>query len=195
MTIMKIFRMPTFTASVTCTAKMEIPNTDVMFVLDLTASMNCAVTSPSCDYQAPTNVATNARVVGLRKAVKCFYEALLKVNTTEVCNPAYTDDDGVFHPAAEATATSYTGTAQIRIGFVPYAVNVNVGKLLPHAYMADNVTYTTRQPTLKTTHTWAPGTPTTPSSWSSWAATRPRRWATTPSTTRGGRSWQAPTAT
>lgn len=114
MTLMRIFGMTQRNLEVSCTAKMEIPNTDVMFVLDVTGSM------------------AGTRIAGLKSAVKCFYEALLRVNTSQVCGN---------DPSSE----SYAGTAQIRIGFVPYSVNVNVGKLLPHAYLADNWDYQTRQ--------------------------------------------------
>jgi Flp pilus assembly protein TadG len=114
MTMMRIFNMQERIMEVTCTAKMEIPNTDVMFVLDTTYSMQ------------------GSKMTGLKSAVKCFYEALLRVNTPEVCT------------ASDPTATSYTGTAQIRLGFVPYGVNVNVGRLLHNDWIADQWTYQTR---------------------------------------------------
>ncbi len=114
MTIMKIFGLTERSVSVSCTAKMEIPNTDVMFVLDVTGSMS-----------------TDNKIAGLKSAVKCFYEALVRVNTTEVCG-------------SDPSATTSTTTAQIRLGFVPYSVNVNVGKLLPNAFLADSWTYQSR---------------------------------------------------
>jgi Flp pilus assembly protein TadG len=127
MTIMKIFGMTSRNLTVNCTAKMEIPNTDVMFVLDVTYSMS------------------GSRITGLKSAVKCFYEALLKVNTPEVCSTP---------PATDPAATAYTGTAQIRLGFVPYAVNVNVGKLLKNDYMADSWTYQSRTPIEQNVYAW-----------------------------------------
>jgi len=131
MTIMRIFGVTTRMLDVTCTARMEIPNTDVMFVLDMSGSMNCVAGDKSCTNNG--NVpAPGGKIGGLKTAVKCFYEALLKVNTAEVCG-----DD----PAT----TSYTQTAQIRIGFAPYSVNVNVGKLLPNGYLADQWTYQSRE--------------------------------------------------
>jgi len=114
MTLMRIFNMAQRSVSISCTAKMEIPNTDVMFVLDVTGSMD-----------------TDNKIGGLKKAVKCFYESLLRVNTTEICGN-------------DPTATSSTTTAQIRLGFVPYSVNVNVGKLLPNKFLADSWTYQSR---------------------------------------------------
>lgn len=120
MTVMKAFGMADRTINVTCSAEMAIPNTDVMFVLDVTGSMNDLI---------PGDTVT--KISGLKKAVKCFYEALERVNTTEVCGN-------------DPTATTYTGTAQIRIGFVPYSINVNVGKLLPNDYFADSWSYQSR---------------------------------------------------
>jgi Flp pilus assembly protein TadG len=131
MTIMRVFGMGSRDLAVTCTAKMEIPNTDVMFVLDVTGSMNCVAGDPLCGNNG--NVpAVGAKILGLKSAVKCFYEALLKVNTAEVCGN-------------DPTATTYSGTAQIRMGFMPYSVNVNVGKLLPNDAIANSWAYQSRQ--------------------------------------------------
>jgi len=145
MSVMRIFGMQTRNLTVTCTAKMEIPNTDVMFVLDVTGSMNCA-TSGSCPGGNNGNTpATNAKIFGLKSAVKCFYEALLRVNTSEVCGEN------------DPTATTYAGTAQIRLGFMPYSVNVNVGKLLPNTMLADQWTYQSREGVNETIYTWSLG--------------------------------------
>lgn len=121
MAVMKVFGVQQRTINVTCTADMEIPNTDVMFVLDVTGSMAWNIPGESV-----------SKISGLRSAVKCFYEALVKVNTAEVCG-------------GDPTAATYDGTAQIRIGFVPYSVNVNVGKLLPNSYLADSWAYQSRK--------------------------------------------------
>jgi Flp pilus assembly protein TadG len=139
MTLMRIFGQETRTISVTCTAKMEIPNTDVMFVLDVTFSMQ-----------------TDDRIGGLHSATKCFYEALLKVNTTEPCTPGEEESDP-YTSAEDPTSSTYDGSAQIRLGFVPYAVNVNVGKLLPTGFVADTWTYPTRRPNFTTVHAWTVG--------------------------------------
>lgn len=92
-TIMKIFGYTTVPVSVTCQATLNIPNTDVMFVLDVTGSMG---DTPSGD--------TQTKISGLRDAVKAFYSAL--------------------GPGAAS------GPGRIRYGFVPYSMNVNVGRLL-----------------------------------------------------------------
>ncbi|MET0370981.1 MAG: TadE/TadG family type IV pilus assembly protein [Sphingobium sp.] len=121
MTIMRIFGQTTKTISVTCDAEMRIPNTDVMFVLDTTGSMG------------DTNVGdTDTKMNGLKKAVKCFYEALMKVDTTADCGSTPSGGNG--------------STVQLRFGFVPYSVNVNVGKLLHNDWIADTWTYQSRSP-------------------------------------------------
>lgn len=145
MTVMRALGFSQKTVTVNCTAKMEIPNTDVMFVLDVTGSMNSTIPGD-----------TTTKITGLKTAVKCFYEALLRVNTTQVCG-------------SDPSATTYSGTAQIRIGFVPYSVNVNVGKLLPNDYLADTWDYQSRVANVSNVWTWTAGTPGSPT-WGSWPA-------------------------
>lgn len=154
MTIMKIFGMISRSVSVTCTAKMEIPNTDVMFVLDTTGSMECAPGELSCWSSAANG---SRKIDGLRSAVLCFYEALMKVNTAQVCGN-------------DPTATVASTTAQIRIGFVPYAVNVNVGKLLLQNHIANNWSYQSREAAVGTNYAWTLGTETTITGWGAWSA-------------------------
>ncbi|RYD67220.1 MAG: pilus assembly protein TadG [Sphingomonadales bacterium] len=120
MTLMRIFGRTTESLTVTCDADMRLPNTDVMFVLDTTGSMN--------DYDG-NGV---RKIDGLKVAVKCFYEIVARLDTSATCT----------------TGTPSGGTGnqvQIRFGFVPYATNVNVGRLLKTEWMADNWSYQTRQ--------------------------------------------------
>jgi Flp pilus assembly protein TadG len=154
MTVMKIFRQSQKPISVTCDAEMRLPNTDIMFVLDNTGSMDFA--SSSTD--------STMRITALRKAVKCFYETVAKYNTTADCGS--TPSGGV------------GGQVQIRFGFVPYATNVNVGRLLPTSYFANTWTYQSRKANFvdeqyvidyTTGTTTQTGTTTTiDSSWSGW---------------------------
>ncbi len=119
MTIMKIFRQSARTLTVTCDAEMALPNTDVMFVLDVTGSMAEVIPGDS-----------SRKIDGMHRAVKCFYETLAKLDTTENCG---------------TTPTGGTSSqVQIRFGFVPYSTNVNVGKLLPASYFAPTWKYQTR---------------------------------------------------
>lgn len=164
MAIMKIFGIEERDITVTCEAELAIPNTDVMFVLDTTGSMNQADDGSN---NQTTDELSNSKIVGLRQAVRCFYEALTKQNSVADCG---------------SVPSGVTQTAQIRFGFVPYAVNVNVGRLLPTEYFADNWTYQSRVPVLAPV--WAytlgsenpptfgsynnPATPSTPSSWNTY---------------------------
>ncbi|QNA83671.1 pilus assembly protein [Sphingomonas sp. So64.6b] len=121
MTLMKIFKKYTETLTVTCDAEMRLPNTDIMFVLDTTGSMASKAVSSDPD----------TKIVSLKNAVKCFYEIVARLNTDATCT----------------TGTPSGGTGdqtQIRFGFVPYATNVNVGKLLPTSYFANSWPYQTR---------------------------------------------------
>lgn len=65
MTIMKMFGYSTVTLNVSCESTLVIPNTDVMFVLDVTGSMDQI---PFGDIQS--------KISGLKQAVKDFYAAL-----------------------------------------------------------------------------------------------------------------------
>ncbi len=140
------------TLSVNCDAEMRLPNTDVMFVLDTTGSMG---DTPSGDSMT--------KIASLKIAVKCFYEIVARLDTDANCT----------------TGTPSGGTGnqtQIRFGFVPYATNVNVGKLLPTAWFADSWHYQTREPvwtvTQNTTYPNAVDTTgpsgTANNSWSAW---------------------------
>lgn len=72
MTLMKLFKSPSVALEVECEAIYEIANTDIMFVLDVTGSMNCAVGGgSSCSSEA-----TNAKIKALRTAVVSFYDTL-----------------------------------------------------------------------------------------------------------------------
>jgi Flp pilus assembly protein TadG len=65
MTLMSLFHMPDKTVTADCTADLQLPNTDVMFVLDNTRSM------------LDTNTGdTVSKMAGLRSAVTNFYNQL-----------------------------------------------------------------------------------------------------------------------
>jgi Flp pilus assembly protein TadG len=151
MTIMKIFGQTSKTITVNCDAEMRIPNTDVMFVLDTTGSMDETISGD-----------TIKKIAGLRKAVKCFYEALAKIDIDNVdCGSTPTGGN--------------SSTVQLRFGFVPYAVNANVGKLLKNEWMVDLANYQTRvaKSTPSTSSSTSQGTPalieTVNGSWGNWS--------------------------
>jgi Flp pilus assembly protein TadG len=111
--------------NVSCKSELQIPSTDVMFVLDTTGSM-----------ADPAPGSSDSKIVGLRLAASCFYETLSKENITTVS-------------AAQCGETSDPDGGgngnRLRFGFVPYAQSVNVGRLLPLNYIADNWTYQSRE--------------------------------------------------
>ena len=125
MALMQIFGEKEKVITVNCKAELRIPNTDVMFVLDTTGSMQ----------ETPVN-SNVTKIVGLRRAVKCFYEALAKQNIDDI-TPAECDE--TIDPI-----NTNSPNVQLRFGFVPYSVNVNVGRLLTHEHMVDSFTYQSR---------------------------------------------------
>lgn len=136
MTIMRVFGKTAETLSVTCDAEMRLPNTDVMFVLDVTGSMG---DTPSGDSQT--------KLQSLKDSVKCFYEIVARLDTEEVCTTG-------------APSGGTGSQTQIRFGFVPYDTNVNVGKLLKPEWFADSWEYQSREPIFeeRTETQWTEGT-------------------------------------
>ncbi len=130
MTLMNVLGFRTQTLAVACDAQLQLPNTDVMFVLDTTGSMNCVAGDTSCTNNGGTPAA-GSKIDGLKTAVKCFYEIVAQLDTNANCS----------------TGTPSGGTSsavQVRFGFMPYASNVNVGYLLPTSYFANSWTYQSR---------------------------------------------------
>ncbi len=131
MTLMRVFAQSDKTINVVCSSEMRIPNSDVMFVLDTTGSMDGSASGGTVSATNP------AKITELRTATKCFYETLTQNNIEDV-EPE--DCDETADPSTTASNTS-----QIRFGFVPYSVNVNVGRLLPLEYIADTWDYQSRK--------------------------------------------------
>ena len=121
MTLTRVIGRTTEDLQVTCEAEMRLPNTDVMFVLDNTGSM----------ASKAKNTDSQTKMEALKSSVKCFYEILARLDTTEVCT-------------GDAPAGGTSSEVQIRFGFVPYDMNVNIGKLLPSSWFADRWTYQSR---------------------------------------------------
>ena len=77
MTITKIFGTDTIDLRVTCDAKLEISNTDVMMVLDVTGSMACDPSGANCNSSATSKIAA------LRAAVVDFFDTVNSATTTD----------------------------------------------------------------------------------------------------------------
>lgn len=127
-TIMAAFGYDEFNIAVNCSAEINISNTDIVFVLDVTGSMNCAETSPGCGNNGNVESST-ALIKGLRSAVMSFYDTV---------------------------EASTSDSAQVRYGVVPYAPNVNVGFSIPRQYMADTHTYQSRVARFHWVNEWQP---------------------------------------
>lgn len=69
-TIMAAFGFDELDLSVNCTAEINISNTDIMFVLDVTGSMS------ECPDGSVCNSGPGSKIVGLRGAVMNFYDAV-----------------------------------------------------------------------------------------------------------------------
>ncbi len=70
--IMGAFGYDEFSLDVTCTADINISNTDIMFVLDVTGSMNRRPDGTSCSG----GCGSSSRLQGLRDAVLTFYDTV-----------------------------------------------------------------------------------------------------------------------
>jgi Flp pilus assembly protein TadG len=128
MTLMRVFAIPAAPVGVTCDSDMQMPNTDVMFVLDNTGSMACDPNGNNC------NSGSTSKIYGLKNAVKCFYEVLAQLKTNGTCT-------------ATNTGTGIASGTQLRFGFVPYSTNVNIGALnLAANYYATSWPYQSRMP-------------------------------------------------
>jgi Flp pilus assembly protein TadG len=133
MTIMAMFGKAPVVLTVTCQARFDVADADIMFVLDTTGSMACTTTSDSgsgcgastASYTRPDGTTgyydveeIGSKISGLRSAVLSFYDTL----------------------TANADPTTH-----IRYGFVPYTSTVNAGYLLPQAALVTRWNYQTRQ--------------------------------------------------
>jgi Flp pilus assembly protein TadG len=131
MAIMRIFGFNETAQSVSCTARLDIGDSDIMFVLDTTGSMGCT-TSAGCSSTATWTRAdgttgyytveqSNSKIQALRNAVKLFRTTL---------------------------ANNKPAASKIRYGFVPYSSTVNVGALITaksSSYIVNTANYASRE--------------------------------------------------
>ena len=133
MAIMTIFGVAPQAIPVTCQARYDVADTDVMFVLDTTGSMACTPSDPdSCgqatvSYTRPDGTTgyevqekSGSRISALRSAVLTFYDTV---------------------------ASTADPSTHFRYGFVPYTSTVNAGYAvtsLSPSYMVSSWNYDTR---------------------------------------------------
>jgi Flp pilus assembly protein TadG len=132
MTLMRVLGSEEREITVTCASEMRIPDSDVMFVLDTTGSMDGTANGASITASNPR------KIDGLKVATQCFYEILTQRNIPEVSATACGN-------TSDPSLTD-SNISTIRFGFVPYSINVNVGRLLPLDYIADTWEYQSREP-------------------------------------------------
>jgi hypothetical protein len=154
MTIMQVFGRESTLVSVSCSAELELPNADIMFVLDNTGSMNDKIPDGNNDPNDDVR-----KIDGLKVGVNCFYEILTRKD-----NPGVNDSDCQYASGEEPWAAGDVSEGvQIRFGFVPYDQNVNVGRLLPAKAIfgteaGEVVEYQTRVPNTTPVSIWTTGT-------------------------------------
>lgn len=133
MTIMTMFMADAVTLEVSCEARFDVADADVMFVLDTTGSMACTsanfCTGQTASYTRPDGTTgfyaveqQGSKLSGLRSAVLSFYDTL-----TSNIDPS----------------------TQVRYGFVTYTSTVNAGyaiTALSPDYMVTRWDYQSRQP-------------------------------------------------
>lgn len=127
MTLTQMMGFGDTTLTVTCEARLDVSDVDVMFVLDTTGSMAYAATDTSYSGQPTLSYTrtdgttgyyvqekSNARIKALRTAVLNFYDTL---------------------------AAAADPTTKIRYGLVPYTSTVNIGYQLPAGYLLTGQQY------------------------------------------------------
>ncbi|WBH16021.1 TadE/TadG family type IV pilus assembly protein [Sphingomonas radiodurans] len=134
MTVMKMFKTPDVTLNVTCEARYDVADTDVMFVLDTTGSMACPPEMSNADCTSYVNGKSTAytRPTSDTNAVSGYLGST---------GYAVTESSGAggsrigalrqavkdFYSTMAANADSST---HIRYGFVTYTSTVNAGKAI-----------------------------------------------------------------
>lgn len=119
-TIMAAFGFEDLELSVSCQADINIADTDIMLVLDVTGSMAWRPDGTNCGQDASLRwiECSGSRIGALRTAVGNFYDTI-------------------------ETATS--SAAQVRYGIVPYSMQANTGRLLNAAWLKNTHEYESRE--------------------------------------------------
>lgn len=153
MTVMKMFGFTSNTLSVTCRARYDVADTDVIFVLDTTGSMACLPSDSDSTCTAYVNAAGNNTYTRPSGSGVQGYSG-----TTAFSVP---EKDGSRIDALRTAVLSFYDTfaanadpsTHVRYGFVTYTSSVNVGKaiqevapsVLVGSASGDTATYQSRQ--------------------------------------------------
>lgn len=118
LSIMQMFGLEYITLNVECDAKLEVSNSDVMLVLDVTGSMSACPNGTEC------NSGSGSKIVGLRQAVMDFYDTM----------EAATSSDARFRLGF----TAYS--ASVNVGIDPFTND----EILDNSWVVDSWTYQSR---------------------------------------------------
>lgn len=124
MTITKVFGTEYVDVSAICDARLEISNTDVMMVLDVTGSM------ADCPNNSACNSGPGSKIVGLRQAVVDFYDTI---------NNATSND-------ARFRIGFVPYSSAVNVGLDPFTNT----EILPLNWMVDTWTYQSRTANMTT---------------------------------------------
>ncbi|MEG3159237.1 TadE/TadG family type IV pilus assembly protein [Sphingomonas sp. LB2R24] len=163
MTIMKAFMAPDVTLSVTCEARYDVADTDVLFVLDTTGSMAClpSDSEATCSAYVNTQVNNNAITSYSRPArvpadAASGYDGLDQTNGyAGTVGYAVPEKSGSRIAALRKAVVDFystmdsniQATTHVRYGFVTYSSSVNTGA----AVQAKSMGYMIGSPGARTT--------------------------------------------
>ncbi|RYY08621.1 MAG: pilus assembly protein, partial [Alphaproteobacteria bacterium] len=135
MTIMKMFGQPTRTVSVSCEARFDVADTDIVFVLDTTGSMACKPERTEDDCSTYTNGKTYTYVRPTSSNGVAGYAGTTGYAVTEETSGS--TNISRIQALRTAVTNFYAAIAKnvdtsthIRYGFVTYSSMVNAGKAI-----------------------------------------------------------------
>ncbi|MEG3122635.1 TadE/TadG family type IV pilus assembly protein [Sphingomonas sp. GB1N7] len=136
MSIMKMFKMPDVTLNLTCEARYDVADTDIMFVLDTTGSMSCL---PQDSTSACSTYVGNAGTTTYTKPADGTASGNLSVGGYPGSTGYYVPEkSGSRIAALRAAVLSFYDTmvntadptTNVRYGFVTYTSTVNAGRAI-----------------------------------------------------------------
>ena len=132
MAVMNFFGVSDRNLTVTCQARYDLADTDIMFVLDTTGSMSCV---PSAAASCANGVVSYTRADGTTG----YYNQESSGSKIQGVRDAVVLFDDTMRANADATT-------HFRYGFVTYSSAVNVGSIIPSQYLQNTTwTYQSRQ--------------------------------------------------
>ncbi len=130
MTITKMFGTNAITISVTCQARYDVADTDIMFVLDTTGSMACL--PADSDSTCSSYAGSAAKVTYTRPSGSGVpgYAGTIGVGTTEKSGSRIAALRAAVLSFYDTFAANADPSTKVRYGFVTYTSSVNVGQAI-----------------------------------------------------------------